>query len=121
MRVKVTHHIDDLADDLIAIPGRFAREAPSIVERNAKEGNRLARNFAREKAGPHGKDYYKRLSAEMTGPLTAEYGPAGIPKSDFVGVGFRNGAVNMDLPNSADLIGPKFAKDVGDLVDGLFW
>lgn len=121
MRVKVTHDIDDLANDLAAIPVRFIKSAPRVVLKNAKWGNRKAQEFARAKAGPHGKNYYKRLSAEVTGLLSAEYGPEGVPKSDFVGVGFRHRGPNMDLPNSADLVGPRFAKDVGDLIDGLFW
>lgn len=121
MRVKVTHSIDDLASDLAEIPVKFAGKAPGVLKRNAVAGNKLAQQFARERSGPHGKNYYKRLSAEVTGPLSAEYGPTGDPKTEFVGAGFRNSAPNMDLPDSADIQGPKFAKDVGDLIDGLFW
>ena len=120
MRVTVHDGIGDLADDIAAIPVKFTTEAPRVVLRWANYGNRQAQRFARAKAGPHGKDYYKRLSAEMTGPLSAEYGPTGVPKSNFIGVGFRHG-VNLDLPNSADLMGPRFAKAVSDLADGLFW
>lgn len=120
MRVRVQHGIDDLASDLAAIPVKFAKKAPGVVARNAREGNKIAQRLARSKAGPHGKNYYKRLTSEMTGPLTAEYGPEGDPKTEFVGVGFRSGE-NLDLPNSADLIGPKFAADVLDTADGLFW
>lgn len=120
MRVRVIHGIDDLASDMRAIPVKFARKAPGVVRRNAREGNKIAQRLAKSKAGPHGKNYWKRLSAEMTGPLSAEYGPEGDPKTEFVGVGFRSG-VNLDLPNSADIIGPKFADDVLDTADGLFW
>lgn len=120
MRVVVHHDIGDLADDLTAAVVDFQRQGAQAVRRNVRRGNALARGFARESAGPHGKNYYKRLTAEMTGPLSGEYGPEGEPKSEFVGVGFRHG-VNLDLPKSADLIGPTFAKDVGDIVDGLFW
>ncbi|MDF1603396.1 hypothetical protein [Nocardioides sp. YIM 152315] len=119
MRVRVTHGIGDLANDLAQIPVSFATRAPQVVEWNAQRGNTIARRFAREKAGPHGKDWYKRLTSEMTGPLTAEYGPEGIPKTDFVGVGFRSGT-NLDLPNSADIVGPDFADDTGDMAEGLF-
>lgn len=118
--VRVTHGIDDLASDMAAIPVAFARKAPGVVLRNAREGNKIAQRLAKSKAGPHGKNYYKRLSAERTGPLSAEYGPTGDPKTEFVGVGFRSGE-NLDLPNSADLIAPKFANDVLDTADGLFW
>lgn len=120
MRVSVTHTIADLERDLKRMPARARAGAAKVVRKNAVEGNRLARKIARSKAGPHGKDYYKRITAEMKSPTSWEYGPEGIPKSDFVGVGFRHG-VNNDLPQSADVIGPKFAKDALDMLDGLFW
>lgn len=121
MRVRVTSTIGDLADDMAAIPVQFARKAPGVVLKNTKAGNRIAQRIAREKAGPHGAAYYKRLTAELTGPLTGEYGPEGDPKTEFVGVGFRHGPGNHDLAQSADIQGPRFAKDVADLADGLFW
>lgn len=116
--IRVTHSIGDLASDMAAIPVKFARKAPGVVKRNVTEGNKIAQGFARERSGPHGKAYWKRLSAEMTGPLTGEYGPhdGGTP----VGAGYRTSAPNMDLPNSADLIAPKFAKDVGDAAEEAF-
>jgi hypothetical protein len=116
----VTNTLDDLAADIGAIPVRAQAALPRVVHKNLTKGNRIAQRLAREKAGPHGKNYWKRLSAEMTGPLSGEYGPEGEPKSDFIGVGFRHG-VNLDLPNSADQIAPKFAGDVLDAADGLFW
>jgi hypothetical protein len=119
MRVHFTHHIDDLASDLAAMPRKVKSKAPGVVRKNVKAGNRLAVNFARARSGPHGLNYFKRLSWEMTGPLQGEYGPhdGGTP----VGAGFRHAGVNMDLPDSADLIGPKFEHDVDHLIDGLFW
>lgn len=120
MRVHVYHDIDDLASDLAAIPVKFAAEAPGVVAKSARKGNKLARQFAKEGAGSHGTNYYKRVTPEARGALEWEYGPEGIPKSDFVGVGFRHGR-NTDLPRSADAIGPDFQDSVGDLVDRLFW
>lgn len=120
MSIRVTHTLDDLANDCAAIPVKLVTEAPRVVSRSAREGNALARSYARASAGKHGTNYHKRLTAEMIGPLSAEYGPEGIPKSDFVGVGFRSG-VNLDLPRSADVIGPKFADAAGDTLGGLFW
>lgn len=120
MRISVTHGIGDLAADLARIPVKADAAFPNVVRSNAAKGNRIAQGLAREKAGPHGQNYWKRLTSEMTGPLSAEYGPEGIPKSDFLGVGFRHG-VNLDLPNSADIIGPAFADDVLDTAAGLFW
>lgn len=119
MRVRVEHTLGDLVVDLASIKPRFDAEAPAVVERAAQKGNSIAQRIARAKSGPHGSNYYKRLTAEKTGALTDEYGPhdGGTP----VGAGFRHGGVNMDLPNSADLIGPEFADSVGDLAERLFW
>lgn len=119
MKVRVTHGVGDLANDLAAIPVEFARKAPGVVAKNAREGNKIAQRLARERSGPHGKNYWKRLSAEAIDPLSWEYGPhdGGTP----VGAGYRTDGPNLDLPNSADLIGPKLSRDLGSLVDGLFW
>lgn len=119
-RVRVTHDIDDLANDLAAIPVKMIREGRKVVARNVREGNAVARNIARAAAGPHGKNAHKRLTGEMVGPLTGEYGWTG-DASQIVGAGWRNGAVNTDLEKSLDIQGPKFAKGVGDMADGLFW
>lgn len=121
MRVRVLHDIDDLASDLAAIPSQFSRKAPKIVAKNARAGNKIAQRLSRQRGGPHGKSFFKRLSAEAIGPLSWEYGPEGTPKTEFVGVGYRNGGPNLDLPDSADLIRVKFGDDVAELVDGLFW
>ena len=117
-RIIVIHGIDDLASDLAAIPVKFARKAPGIVKRNAVAGNKLAQGFAKERSGRHGKNFWKRYTSEMTGPLEGEFGPhaGGTP----VGGGYRTDGPNLDLPNSADLIGPKLANDVSDLVGDLF-
>ncbi len=121
MGIRVTHNLDDLEADLRALPVTFAREAPRIVKRNTEEGNRLARQFARERGGTHGSNYYKRISGEMTGPLQGEFGPSAVQGEQYVGAGYRHSAPNMDLPDSADIIGPKFAGDVRDLLDRMFW
>lgn len=117
--VRVTHGIDDLRSDLAGIPPRMYREGSKIVRKNTRAGNKIAQGFARAASGPHGALYYKRLTAEMVGPLEGEYGPhaGGTP----VGAGYRHGPPNTDLEKSMDVIGPKLAKDVGDMLDGLFW
>lgn len=119
MKIRVRHTIDRLADDYEKIPARAAVGMARIVRENVDYGRDLAKALAREKAGPHGRNYHKRISGEMTGPLEGEYGPTGEPKSDFIGVGFRSG-VNTDLPQSADkaLIG--MAGDVRKLVTALY-
>lgn len=119
MRVIVINDLSDLAGDTRAIPAKFALKAPAVVRRYTNEGLKVAKGIARTKAGPHGTNYYKRLSAESAG-LAGEYGPEGDPKTNFVGVGFRHGR-NRDLPQSADLIGPKFAESALETADGLFW
>lgn len=120
-RATVAHSIGDLADDLAAIPVKFTVRASGAVKNNVEAGNKLAQSHARARSGPHGKLYYKRLSGEMTGPMTGEYGPTGVVEGNAVGAGWRTSGPNLDLPNSADVIGPKLAKDVGDILDGLFW
>ena len=119
MRVRVQHDIDDLANDLAGIARTTRPKMARVVKRNTEQGNRLAQRFAREMSGPHGLHYWKRISDEMVDPLTGEYGPhaGGTP----VGGGYRNGPPNTDLPRSADIQGPQFAKDMRDLLDGAFW
>lgn len=119
MKVRVRHSIDRLADKYEAIPAEFDAKAPRIVWDNVALGRDLTKALARQKAGPHGENYFKRIKGEMTGQLEGEYGPTGEPKTDFVGVGFRHG-VNTDLPQSADKAGPSLAADVQRLVGELF-
>lgn len=120
MQIHVTSTIGDLADDLRAAVFIGKKDFPKVVRTNLREGIAQAKVFARESAGPHGKDYYKRISGEMHGLLSAEFGPAGTPKTEFVGVGFRHGH-NLDLPRTADIIGPQMAGDASDVLDSMFW
>lgn len=117
--VRVIHDIDDLANDLASIPGEAIRKGASIVRKNGRRGTELARQYARELSGPHGLHYYKRITGESTGALEYEYGPhaGGVP----VGGGWRHGVPNTELERSMDVVGPKFADEIGDMVDGLFW
>lgn len=118
--VHVVHTIGDLYDDLRAIAVRADKDLSKVVRKNVREGTAQAKTFARAGAGLPGKAYYKRISGEMTGPLSGEFGPTGSPKTEFLGVGFRH-AGNLDLPRTADIIGPQMAGDVDDAVDGWFW
>lgn len=117
--IRVTHTIGDLAADAARIPAKVKREGRKIVRKNVRDGNTLARRYARELSGPHGKNYFKRITGEMTGALEGEYGPhdGGVP----VGGGWRHGAPNTELERSQDVIGPRFARDVREMADGLFW
>lgn len=121
MRITVRHTIDDLANDLVDIAARAEVGMMGVVRDAAINGNRVAQGIAKGLAGAHGSAYYKRLTAEARGPLKWEYGPEGIPKSDFVGVGFRNGPGNQDLPKSADIAGADLLDKTDRLVQRLFW
>lgn len=120
-RIRVTHDIDDLAGDLTRIATTTQPKMVGVVRKNVERGNAAAQGFARAASGLHGKNYYKRLTAEMTGPLEGEYGPHGNVVGNAVGAGWRSGPGNTDLQKSADLIGPRFAKDAGDILDRAFW
>lgn len=120
MRVRVTGSVGDLAHDLEEIAVRVRPDMRRVVNGSRISAERLAKQFAQEKAGPHGKDYYKRISSEMTGDLEAEVGPTGAPKTEFVGAGFRHG-VNTDLPRTADAIGPEMAAGIRRKTSEWFW
>ena len=120
-RVSVQHGIDDLRSDLSAIPSQMVKQGTKIVRTNTREGRDQARMYARESSGPHGKNYFKRITDEMVGALEGEYGPEGVVEGNAVGGGWRHAAANTDLPRSVDVIGPQFADDIGEMVDGLFW
>lgn len=120
MRWRFYSDLDDLASDLHDASVRVKRGAPKVVRKNNRAGRTLARRIARKSAGIHGRKYFKRITDEMTGPLRGEYGPTALQGGEeYVGAGWRNGPGNTDLPKSADVIGPKFAKDAADLLDGL--
>lgn len=127
MRAHVVHSIDDLGDDLRAIAKRVRPEMRGVVRDGVRVGTMLAKQYAREKAGPHGKRYYKRINGQMNpglglfgNTISGEYGPTGVPKSEFVGVGFRSGT-NTDLARTTDVVGPAFSKSVRDQIDEWFW
>ena len=122
MRIQVhgIAEIADLANDCVVISKAVPLRGKAVVARNIEYGNQVAQQIAQGAAGPHGSNYHKRLSAEMTGALVGEYGPEGPPKSDYVGVSGTAGAMR-DLNKSAARVAPRFARDAGRLLDGLFW
>lgn len=121
MRIRVTHSIDDLADDLTTIAAEARPTLARAVRRNVLQGHREAQRFARQSSGPHGRLYYKRITAEMTGALTGEYGPTGEVAGNAVGAGWRHGRGNTDLARSADIVAVNFGQDVLESVGDLFW
>lgn len=124
--IRVTHGIGDLAADLSKIRAEARPAMRGVVRDGLKVGTALARGYAKEQAGPHGKNLYKRINSNMSRDLglfgntiSGEYGFDGTPKSEFVGGGFRHG-INTDLPRSADIVGPSFLRSVDDEVGDLF-
>ena len=122
MRIRVSgiEGIADLGDDLKLIPRTARLRGNALVLKHAEIGNDIARGIAKKAAGKHGRNYYKRLSAEATGFWEAEFGPEGPPKSDYVGVSGTEGAMR-DLEKAAERVAPRFARDAGKLLDSLFW
>jgi hypothetical protein len=118
--VRVTSSLGGLAADLRTIAVEAKPAMVKVVRAAVVEGNTLAQGFARAESGRHGKNYYKRITSEMTGLLSGTYGPTGVVEGNAVGAGWRHGH-NTDLARSADIIGPKMAGEALDAVDGLFW
>ena len=118
--IRVEQTLSDTVRLLASIPSKVNREGRKVVRKNVRAGSTIARRRARSLSGdPHGDTYYKRITDEMTGQLEGEFGPlAGkVP----IGGGWRTGSPNTELEQAQDAIGPKFANDAGDMLDGLFW
>lgn len=118
--VRVTQNtVGNVARDLAAIPAKTRTGAAKAVRKNGAAGTKLAQRFAQELSGPHGKNYWKRITGESIDAFTYEYGPhaGGLP----VGGGWRHGTPNTELERSMDVIGPKFAKDIRDVIDEVWW
>lgn len=129
MGVRVVHTIGDLERDLRTIAKRAPVELRKVVRKNAIEGNRLARSYARGASGPHGKNYYKRISWDQPrsfygfggGSITAEYGPHGAVVGRAVGAGYRGANENSDLNRSANVIAWTFGPNALHAAHKLFW
>lgn len=123
MSIRVTSTLGDLAADLRTIATEAKPTMARVVRKNAEQGNRLAKDFAKESAGSHGKLYHLAFSAESRTPLSWEYGPdEAMPQGgmSFEG-GSRNQKPHLDLARSADIVGPALAVEVGKAVADLFW
>lgn len=128
MRIKVTHTIDELRSDLTRIPGIAARDTRAAVRHGAMTGNLIAKDHARAKSGPHGKNFAKRFRWDTPvrslfggAGWSAEYGPVGVPKSEFVGAGYEHGDGNTDLEVSQGPAIGLVAQDIRRSMDGWFW
>lgn len=131
MKVKVTHGMRDFSNDIAAASKKVRPRLGGVVREAVKVGNMLARDFARESAGEHGKLYPRSFSGSLgqwqqvfgLGVLSGEYGPdAAKPQGNmsFEG-GSRNQKPHLDLARSQDIIGPAFGKEVHDATDGILW
>lgn len=114
MTVRVEHTIDKLARDYTRIALTAKSDLAEVVRDNAREGSRIAQAFAKESAGAHGKHYWKSITPGRLSPLEWEYGPD--PAEPQGGMSFEYGSRNqpphLDLARSADIISPKFAREV---------
>lgn len=131
MRVRVTHSIGDLADDLSHIARTAQRDMVGVVRDGIRAGNTLAKDSAKRTAGAHGKHYHRAFSTEMhaiyhsvgASVISGEYGPD-VAKPQG-GMSFERGSRNqkphLDLARSADIIGGSFAQEVRALPDQWFW
>lgn len=130
-RIRFSHDIGDLANDLARIPGMARRDIKSTVHRAAVVGNSVARDNARRSSGTHGKRYPNAMTWQTNsydapgggGAYQAEWGPEiGRPQGgmSFEG-GSRNQPPHNDLAKSADLMGPAFAGEIRNLPDNWFW
>lgn len=123
MRIRVIDTIGELADDMAEIPVMAARDMADTVRKNAEGGERYARSFAKKSAGAHGKHYPRSITSEAISPFAWEFGPdSSMPQG---GMSFERGSRNqpphLDLSRAADLIAPRFARDVAALPDRWFW
>lgn len=121
MPARLEYHgtlAEDLAQAAVSVKAGGAR----VVRDSARDGNRIAKDFARRSAGAHGKHYHKAFFAARLGALAYEYGPvAGMRQG---GMSFERGSRNQpphnDLAKSLDLIRPWFHIGVSDMLDDAF-
>ncbi len=133
MGVRVTHDVDDLANNLVAIARRVRPEMREVVGDTARECNKIAQGYARRNNGPksHARKYPGTFSAEMYGNLglfgntiSAEYGPRHSGQGMLAGIledGRGYNAPQNNLRRSADVAGDKLMLKVGLRVNGWFW
>lgn len=125
-RISVTHSIGDLAADLHTIARVAPGELAKVVRSNLRDGNRLAKQYARAANPPrsHAQQYPSKFLAEMTTPHRGEYGPVAEGQGQLAAIleqGEGHNAPQNNLAKSTDIIGPAFAHDVGRKADSLFW
>lgn len=131
-QVKVTSHLDGLVADLEEIAEKAPVELKQLVKDGIRVGNDLAKANARVTSRRHARKYPGTFTSSMNPDqrfadvkiYNGEYGP--LPKgqgllASILENGSRNNPPHKDLARSADVIGPALDREVGDVVDGLFW
>lgn len=132
IRVIGIENIEDLADDLRAMPVKEAREMTGVVREGARVGVSLAKDNARRTQGKHAKLYARTFSASTkraffgfgAAVYSAEYGPEAHGQGLLAPIlerGTRNNPPHLDLAKSADVIGPALVREVRDALDRMFW
>lgn len=134
MRIRVTHSIDELADDLTTIARNAPTTLKAVVRKNAMEGAKIARANASKQHTMNSRydvHYPKSITWDQPrgffgfggGSYTAEYGPD--PARPQGGMSFERGSRNQpphnDLAKSADVIAVQFGPNVLFAADRLFW
>lgn len=130
-KVNVRGGVTDLIADLDKIRAEAPSKLRGVVSDGIKAGTVLAKNNAQRSSGRHGKRYPSAITAEMRAAYRygdgtiyhGEYGPdisrpQGGMSFEF---GSRKQKPHLDLNRSADIIGPQFSREVGDVIDRLFW
>lgn len=131
--MRIREH--DNLDRLQAVFLDIARKAPdamrSTVRTSLRDGNTIAKEFARQTSGTHARKYPGAFSAAMLPSqagfgstiVRGEYGPVGRGQgllAPLLERGSRNNKAHLNLDRSADLIGRYFGIAVDEMVDELF-
>lgn len=131
MSLRVDHRdITWLAVDQTEIATGAGRDVVRTIREGIRVGGLLARDNAKRSAGKHGKWYPAAITWEMRSAFhgaaasayQGEYGPDISKRQGEMSFehGSRNQPPHNDLAKSADVIGPAFQREIGELVDGWF-
>ncbi|GAB2970273.1 hypothetical protein [Nocardioides montaniterrae] len=121
MRIIVTDTLDDLQHDLEDAAAKMQRSVTSALNDAQKLGTQVARRHAQAASGPHGKNFYKRITGEMLTPTSAEFGITADQRGEPVGAGFRHGPPNRDLAAAGDKAAAELAWQIRSAIDGVLW
>lgn len=128
--VRVVSSLGDLERDLREVAPKAKAELKDVVREAVKVGNQVAKDYARQSAGKHGKLYPRsftttidRSSGLFGNTYSGEYGPdPALPQGGMsFEFGSRNQKPHLDLARSADLIGDALPGEVRVVLDRLFW